>query len=112
MANMNALGLPIQIQEGFRTAKRQDTLYTQVPPVTHAKGLQSYHNYGLACDLVSVKDGFNAPDSFWQTFGAEAKKLGLIWGGDFTNLKDLDHVEWHPNFTWHELETYFSTGQQ
>lgn len=40
----------------LRTFKEQDELYKKVPKVTNAKGGQSYHNYGLAIDIVLLVD--------------------------------------------------------
>jgi peptidoglycan L-alanyl-D-glutamate endopeptidase CwlK len=40
----------------LRTFAEQDALYKQKPKVTDAKGGQSYHNYGLAIDIVLVVD--------------------------------------------------------
>jgi len=45
----------------LRTFAEQDALYAQGrtktgPKVTNAKGGQSYHNYGLAIDIVLLKD--------------------------------------------------------
>lgn len=53
----------------YRTFKEQDALYAQgrTKPgakVTNAKGGQSYHNYGLAVDIVMIIDGKTAS---WDT---------------------------------------------
>ena len=40
----------------LRTFAEQDALFAQKPKVTNAKGGQSYHNYGLAIDIVLLKD--------------------------------------------------------
>lgn len=110
MANMAVLGKPLFVVQTFRSAKSQDGLATQVPPVTKAKGLQSYHQYGLACDLAFVNYKFNPPSQdWWNTLEREAEKLGLISGNGWTGFVDKDHVEWHPNFDWSVLEAYFKT---
>lgn len=31
----------------------------------------------------------------WQLIGAVGRSLGLVWGGDFTSIKDLPHFEIH-----------------
>lgn len=112
---MAILGKPILFQEGFRTAARQDSLYTQgrTAPgsmVTNAKGLQSYHNYGLAFDTVFVDYGYNPPAYYWDILGSEGEKLGLLWGGRWSSLSDRPHFEWHPDGTWNELEKYFTSS--
>ncbi len=40
----------------LRTFAEQDALFNQKPKVTNAKGGQSYHNYGLAVDIVLILD--------------------------------------------------------
>jgi peptidoglycan L-alanyl-D-glutamate endopeptidase CwlK len=40
----------------LRTFEEQDKLFLKRPKVTNAKGGQSYHNYGLAVDVVLLKD--------------------------------------------------------
>jgi peptidoglycan L-alanyl-D-glutamate endopeptidase CwlK len=41
----------------LRTFAEQDALFKKVPKVTNAKGGMSYHNYGLAIDIVLLVDG-------------------------------------------------------
>lgn len=103
------LGRPIWIHSTFRTAKEQDDLYAQgrIRPgsiVTNARGLQSYHNYCLAFDAVFLGHLWNPPsESWWEELGQEGEKLGLEWGGRWPS-PDRPHFEWHPDFTWQELE--------
>lgn len=40
----------------YRSFAEQDELFKKVPKVTNAKGGQSYHNYGLAIDIVLLVD--------------------------------------------------------
>ena len=40
----------------LRTFAEQDALYLKRPKITNAKGGQSYHNYGLAIDIVLLVD--------------------------------------------------------
>lgn len=109
---MASKGMPVRLQEGFRPAKLQDEYYakgrtTTGSKITNAKGLQSYHQYGLAFDLVFVEHGYNPPDSWWDILGKEGEKLGLSWGGRWIGFSDRPHFEWHPGFEWKELEQYF-----
>lgn len=113
--NMNAIGKPVYLapKGTTRTAAQQQALLQQVPPVTTVGPLATYHNYGLAADLIFEGYGWNPPDaSWWEVLGAEANKLGLIWGGDFPKMyggtfRDLPHVEWHPGFTHKDLAPFF-----
>lgn len=110
LEKMSTLQMDIQIVETFRTCKRQDELYAQGRTmagniVTNAKGLQSYHNYGLAFDFRFVKWGYSPPNpEIIKTLADKATKLGLVWGGSFG---DSYHLEWHPGFIWNDIEKYF-----
>lgn len=98
----------------LRTFAEQDALYAQgrAKPgkvVTNAKGGQSYHNFGLAIDMVLLVDTdnngtFETPSwdtktdfdkdgkSDWQEIVAIFKRYGWEWGGDW-NFKDLPHFQ-------------------
>lgn len=109
VARMKKLNKPVYMSEGFRSARKQDTYFNRTPKITNAKGLQSYHQYGLAFDLIFVNGRWNPPSAeWWEILGKEGKKLGLEWGGDWKGSRDRPHFEWHPSFTWRELEKYFS----
>lgn len=99
----------------LRTFAEQDALYAQGrngnkgPVVTQAKGGQSYHNYGLAIDIVLVVDK-DANGSFetasWDTktdFDKDGKadwlevvnvfkQHGWEWGGDW-KFVDMPHFQ-------------------
>jgi hypothetical protein len=52
-------GHPVVVTECFRSNEEQERLYAQGRTtggdiVTHARGGSSFHNYGLACDIVPV----------------------------------------------------------
>lgn len=98
----------------LRTFAEQDALYAQgrTKPgavVTKAKGGQSYHNYGLAIDIVLLidKDGNGSYETAsWDTrgdFDADKqsdwmeivnifKQHGWEWGGDW-KFKDDPHFQ-------------------
>jgi peptidoglycan L-alanyl-D-glutamate endopeptidase CwlK len=98
----------------LRSFKLQDELYAQgrTKPgkiVTNAKGGQSYHNYGLAIDIVLLVDK-NGDGTFetasWQTnvdFDGDGvsdwmevvkifKMYGWEWGGDW-KFTDMPHFQ-------------------
>jgi peptidoglycan L-alanyl-D-glutamate endopeptidase CwlK len=98
----------------LRSFKLQDELYAQgrTKPgkiVTNAKGGQSYHNYGLAIDIVLLIDK-NGDGTFetasWQTnvdFDGDGvndwmevvkifKSYGWEWGGDW-KFMDMPHFQ-------------------
>jgi peptidoglycan L-alanyl-D-glutamate endopeptidase CwlK len=98
----------------IRTFAEQDALYAQgrTKPgkvVTNAKGGQSYHNYGLAVDIVLIRDmdgngsfetaswdtkldadGDGQPD--WMEVVAIFKRHGWEWGGDW-KFTDMPHFQ-------------------
>lgn len=92
-------GLDVALFDGFRSFQRQDDLYAQgrTKPgkkVTKARGGQSWHNYGLAADLVFKRDGKWTWDGNWDVLGRIGKRHGLLWGGDWKGFKDRPHFEW------------------
>jgi len=98
----------------LRTFAEQNALYAQgrTRPgqrVTNAKGGQSYHNYGLAIDIVLLLDkdgnGTNETASWdtktdfdydkksdWQEIVAIFKRYGWEWGGDW-KFVDAPHFQ-------------------
>jgi hypothetical protein len=100
-------GLAILVTQGMRTWEEQNALYAKgrtVPPigrkfvVTMAKGGQSYHNFGLAFDIVVLdsvgKADWDINHPGWRMAGALGKSVGLEWGGDWTRFKDLPHFQY------------------
>ena len=56
------LGINLRVSSGFRSHSEQNKLYASGRTesgkiVTHAKAGESYHNYGLAFDVVEIKNG-------------------------------------------------------
>lgn len=106
----------VRFSQGLRTWAEQDQLYTigrrgkvGEKIVTNAKGGQSLHNFGLAVDIVLLKDtnGDGTFDSAsWETnvdFDGDGKAdwrevvdifkmYGWEWGGDW-RFKDLPHFQ-------------------
>jgi len=97
-----AQGITIIVVQGLRTIAEQDALYAQgrTTPgkiVTNAKGGQSYHNFGLACDCAPENpDGsidWNASHPTWKAMEAEAVKVGLVSGANWVRFVDAPHVQ-------------------
>lgn len=100
-----------RVSEGYRTPERQAELYAQGRHdskriVTKAKPYQSYHNWGLAVDLVPTKYGYTrfvaggevvdlSRPSGWLRTGIPQylKSEGLGWGGYWAGFEDCPHVE-------------------
>lgn len=94
----------------LRTFAEQDALFNAKPQVTKAKGGQSYHNYGLAIDIVLIldKDGdgkfetasWDVKSDFdgdgksdWMEVVAIFKRHGWEWGGDWAGFPDKPHFQ-------------------
>lgn len=93
----------------FRSFSEQEALYAQGRTtkgsiVTNARPGYSYHNYGLAFDIVLIINGKEAswdmrtdfdgdaiPD--WMEVVKIAKAHGWVWGGDWKSFKDYPHFE-------------------
>ncbi len=62
----------------------------------HPDGTPNAH----AADIVDCRFGW-APEAeqtgFWKALGQEAKKQGLVWGGDWVTFRDWAHVQLVPN---------------
>lgn len=65
--------------------------------VTNAKPGESFHNYGLAFDVVPLEAGKPIWDSgypVWQTIGKIGKECGLEWAGDWQRFKEFPHFQY------------------
>jgi hypothetical protein len=85
---------------GFRSVEEQDGIYAQgrTAPgnrVTNARGGQSWHNYGMAVDVVfHTANGQPSWDEGmdWNALGALGTAQGLHWGGNWRN-PDRPHFQ-------------------
>jgi len=92
-----AEGIGIKLLSGRRSCAQQNALYAQGrtapgPVVTGARGCSSWHVQGRAVDFLPSP----ATEAAYARVGAIAKELGGVWGGQFSNLRDLGHIEYHP----------------
>ena len=103
-ATLEAQGTFLCVVSGLRTAAQQDTLFAQgrTAPghiVTNARAGASMHNYGLAVDVVPYLSGqegavnWSVETPQYQAMVAALLAQGLIWGGNWTSLKDYDHFQ-------------------
>ena len=122
----------------LRTFVEQDALYAQgrtrlfdasgrrLGVVTKAKGGQSIHNYGMALDIVLLKDTNKdgKPDTAswetnidfdgdgkadWMEVVAIFKAAGWEWGGDW-RFKDMPHFQ-KSKLGWRELLAKYNRGE-
>lgn len=118
----------------LRTFKEQDDLFAlgrtvvkdakgnKVKIVTNAKGGQSFHNYGLAWDIVLIIDGKDASwdtlkdfdgdhTADWMEAVEEFKAIGAEWGGDWKgSLNDKPHFQFSFGYTWKQLLEKYNSG--
>jgi peptidoglycan L-alanyl-D-glutamate endopeptidase CwlK len=103
IALAEAEGIEILITSTLRTFEEQAELFAigRTRPgniVTNAKPGESWHNFGLAFDVVPLVNGKAIWDGpFGEHIGALGKQVGLRWGGDFKTLQDKLHFEFHPH---------------
>ena len=100
-ATLAARGTTIEVVQGLRTYAEQDALYAQgrTKPgkkVTNARGGQSNHNFGLAvdvCPFVGGKPNWDAPPATWERIGEAGEAEGLEWGGNWSSIVDMPHLQ-------------------
>ena len=102
-------GITIRIVSAMRTMEEQEKIYAQGrtspgPIVTKAIPGSSYHNYGLACDLLPLTTDGKLDYSYQQYKWANiAEQWGITWGGSWTGFKDPDHWEAKMGHNWRDL---------
>ena len=89
------------ITEGLRTLERQKILKSEGKSQT----LNSRHLHGCAIDFVCYANGKLSWDLGYYRQVSEAFKkasvelnIPIIWGGDWTTLKDGPHIELNRDF--------------
>ncbi len=95
--------LSIQVTQGLRSWNEQDALYAQGrttpgPIVTNAPGGTSWHNLGLACDIVpeDITPGqpdWNISNPAWTRIISVGESLGLVSGSEWRTFKDYPHFQ-------------------
>ncbi|MCC7514523.1 MAG: M15 family metallopeptidase [Bacteroidia bacterium] len=112
----------------LRTFAEQDALYLKKPKVTNAKGGQSYHNYGMAVDIVMIldKDGNGTYEtaswddkldfdgdgkSDWQEVVEIFKRYGWEWGGDWNHFPDKPHFQKKVGYSIMDLKRLYEANE-
>lgn len=107
-------GIPAKIVQGERSLAEQQALYESGRSVTKAPGGLSYHNYGLAFDIVPDAyvnlPNWNPDGPYWPILGGIGESLGLSWGGRWKNA-DLPHFELNA-VPVRELKAYWDKFKQ
>lgn len=97
-------GIPIRVTQGFRSFADQAAIYAQgrTAPglrVTKAKPGHSWHEFGLAVDVVPLTLPHGQPDwnpshAAWKRIIAVGESLGLFSGDQFIHCpKDEPHFQ-------------------
>jgi peptidoglycan L-alanyl-D-glutamate endopeptidase CwlK len=112
------LGIQLRVTSAFRSFKEQNQLYAKgrtLPGriVTYATAGKSYHNYGLAVDVVEIKDGVALWDNpKWKDIADIGRSLGLEWGGDWITSIDKPHFQYSFGLSTRELRDLYITGKK
>ncbi len=90
-------GVKLRVTQGLRTAAEQADIYAQGRTkagkiVSNAKPYESYHNYGLAFDVVRMVNGKADWTPIDEKIAKIAEKYNFTWGGRW-RTKDLPHFE-------------------
>ncbi len=111
----NDLNVTLRISQGMRTFAEQQAIYDQgrtLPGkiVSNAKPGSSFHNYGLAVDLVQIINGVANWDFDYNKLVSYTPP-GMKWGGSFRTFKDMPHFEIGFGKTWRELLALYEAGK-
>ena len=110
-AAKNGYKLRITIDGHYRSFAEQKAIYAKgrTTPgriVSSSKPGQSYHNYGLAIDVVEIKGNkalWKNPN--WKKIGKIGKKYGFEWGGDWAKCKNCpDYPHFQKRLGKHHTE--------
>lgn len=101
MADMLKDEFPFRVTQGLRSWDEQAKLYAQgrTAPgkiVTNAPPGHSYHNFGLAVDVVPMTElgpDWNLSHPQWQRLVAVGTSLGLTAGAGFRTFPDYPHFQ-------------------
>lgn len=119
LADAIAAGIPLTVTFTLRSMATQATLYAQGRTcpgcvVTNARPGYSFHNYGLALDVVptellKLSHWGDTPahqartDALWAKLGTIGLGVGFRWGGEFRSIRDRPHFEWSGDLTLADL---------
>lgn len=112
-------GLALLVTQGLRTWAEQDALFAQgrTAPgkiVTNARGGESFHNFGLAFDILVLdamgKAEWDPKHPGWRQAAKVGKALGLEWGGDWQTIKDRPHFQYTGGLSLERCRQLHSKG--
>ncbi len=106
---MNDRGFDAHVFETWRSRARNKVLSergTGISPNADGSIPIGMHELGLAVDVVSRSKLWSPGQAFWTALGAEAKALGLNWGGTWSD-PDMPHVQAVPPAKQNEMRARF-----
>lgn len=97
-------GFNLRITHAYRSIAEQNALWEQGRKrpgqiVTNARGGQSFHNFGLAFDVVDTIKGYNIN---WDALGDIARSVGLEHGD--RGMVDKPHFQWRDGLTLAQVQ--------
>lgn len=118
-AGLNAAradGLSVYPFETWRSPERQEGLYAQGrsgkgPVVTNARAWQSWHQYGLACDMAFGGPGKWSWNGPWERLGTILVAEGLTWyGAPGAHFKETPHFQFGAGLTLTDAKAAWDNG--
>lgn len=108
-------GIDIILTCTYRSPEDQDALYAQgrTAPgriVTNARAWQSYHQYGVAYDVVPLRDGkavwgtTGEDGKLWERVGELGEAQGLEWAGRWKRFREFPHFQFTGGLTTAQLK--------
>jgi hypothetical protein len=100
-------GIMLRVTQGLRSRSEQADLFAQGrtkpgPIITQLE--VSYHCFGLAFDVVEIKDGKAIWETDWPNVVPIIVKHGFEWGGNWHKFIDKPHFQRTYGKTVAELE--------
>jgi hypothetical protein len=111
------LGINLRVTDGYRSIDKQNSIFNNGNGTTNASGGKSYHNYGLAIDVVAIENNgkyanYNVVPSN-PSLVDTGKSYGFEWGGDWKiEMKDGSIFTDTPHFQNSFRERTYNDGSQ
>lgn len=95
LARARTSGLDVVLWSTFRSFEEQQAIFNKRDGSTQAKAGFSWHNYGLAADVL-FNNGKGGPSwgatHPWEKLGVIGEALGFEWGGRW-KMRDMGHFQ-------------------
>ena len=94
-------------QDLYNKGRTASSIAKKERKVTNAKPGQSYHNWGVAFDVVPIVGGkaiWN-DTKVWDRIGAIGVSLGLEWAGNWKRFKEMPHFQFTNGLTLKDFQS-------